>query len=114
MIHPAKRDLYEANYKLQAAGETVRFESRLNKPWVAEDLLQGGLIEGETWVLSAGYAVRNTDGSIRSLQGALIDISRQKWMESLQGRRLQEAIELKRQQETFMDMVGHEVRCLLA
>lgn len=112
-IDPEKRDIYESHFQLQTAGESVRFECKLKKPWVAEDLLRGEHIEGETWVLSAGYAVKNPDGSVRSLQGALIDISRAKWLQGFQDRRLKEAIELKRQQETFMDMVGHEV-CWLA
>lgn len=105
----SQRDVYDSHFEQMAAGESVRFESKLKKPWIAEDLLRGEYIEGETWVISAGYAVRNPDGSIKSLQGALIDISRQKWMEGFQDRRLKEAMELKRQQEAFMDMVGHEV-----
>lgn len=109
-IEESERPVYDAQWELMAAGEAVRFESKLKKKWVGEDLLRGEHIEGETWVLSAGYALKNPDGTVKALQGALIDISRQKWMEGFQDRRLTEAIELKRQQETFMDMVGHEVQ----
>jgi signal transduction histidine kinase len=103
-------ETYERNFKLLEAGEAVRFEMMIKKPFIADDIIQGKRIEGETWILAAGYPIRNPDGSIRSIQGALIDISRQKWMETFQERRMAELIELKRQQENFMDMVGHEVR----
>lgn len=109
IIDQSQKATYEEHFRQQFDGETVRFEVKLKKPWVAEDLVRGERIQGETWVLSAGYALRNPDGSVRALQGALIDISRQKWMEGSQERKLKEAIEMKRQQETFMDMVGHEV-----
>jgi PAS domain S-box-containing protein len=109
-IHESALKTYEDNFKLLAAGESVRYEAMMKKPFVANDVLQGKRIEGETWILMTGYAVKNADGSMKSIQGALIDISRQKWMESSQERRMQELLELKRQQEKFMDMVGHEVR----
>lgn len=109
-IDESQRAVYDAQFELLAAGEAVRFESKLKKKWIAKDLLRSEHIEGETWVLSAAYALRHPDGSVRALQGALIDISRQKWMEGFQDRKLTEAIELKRQQESFMDMVGHEIR----
>ncbi|EGP83517.1 histidine kinase [Zymoseptoria tritici IPO323] len=109
-IHESSMETYEAQFEKLTAGESVQYEAMMKKPFIANDVLHGKWIEGETWILMAGYAVRNADGSIKSIQGALIDISRQKWMERSQERRMQELVELKRQQERFMDMVGHEIR----
>lgn len=47
---------------------------------------------------------------MKGVLGCLTDISRQKWAEGFQARRTDEAIELKRQQENFMDMTSHEAR----
>jgi signal transduction histidine kinase/AmiR/NasT family two-component response regulator len=47
---------------------------------------------------------------VKGVLGCLTDISRQKWAEGFQARRTEEAIELKRQQENFMDMTSHEAR----
>jgi signal transduction histidine kinase len=47
---------------------------------------------------------------VKGVLGCLTDISRQKWAEGFQARRTDEAIELKRQQENFMDMTSHEAR----
>jgi signal transduction histidine kinase len=42
--------------------------------------------------------------------GILFDISQFKWAESVQRRRVEEALEAKRQQENFIDMTSHELR----
>ena len=109
-IHTDDLPVYEQNWAKLAAGESVRFEARLKKKFTAADALTGETIEADTWLLSAAFSVKSDDGSIQHIQGALIDISRQKLLETFQARRLEEAIELKRQQEHFMDFVGHEIR----
>lgn len=40
----------------------------------------------------------------------LTDISHQKWAENAHQRKALEALEAKRQQENFVDMVSHEIR----
>lgn len=99
------------------------FEFRLNKPWVGGD----GVI-GETWMTASGYPDFDQDGNIKEIMGTMSDVSRYKWAESVQKQRVDEVLELKRQQEkyessppnvgnfvdiifcSFIDMTSHEVR----
>jgi signal transduction histidine kinase/AmiR/NasT family two-component response regulator len=67
-------------------------------------------VSGDTVVLAAAYADKSESGTVKGVLGCLTDISRQKWAEGFQARRTDEAIELKRQQENFMDMTSHEAR----
>lgn len=94
-------------------GETLQFEIRLSKPFITDDFVDGQRLEGETWVAAAAHA-EYKDGQVVNVVGTVADISRHKWMESFQQRRTAEALELKRQQEAFMDMTSHEARNPLA
>jgi len=42
--------------------------------------------------------------------GTLSDITHYKWAEEIQKRRMEEAMEAKRNQENFIDMTSHEIR----
>jgi PAS domain S-box-containing protein len=66
--------------------------------------------KGDSWVLMSAYPEKNPQGDLKSIFGSLTDISQQKWAEDYQIRRLSEAVELKRQQENFIDMTSHEMR----
>jgi PAS domain S-box-containing protein len=55
-------------------------------------------------VLASAYAERNDDGSVRYVIGWAIDISNQMAAEAVLRMRMDEAIELKRQQENFVDV----------
>jgi len=88
------------------AGETVSFELRLKTPFVAEELIGGEKVEGHTWIIAAAYAEKGDDGSVVGILGCITDISHHKWMEGFQTRRMLEAVELKRQQENFIDMTS--------
>lgn len=57
---------------------------------------------------SSSYIFVSFDSS--TANNAISDISRQKWAEGFQNRKKHEAIELKRTQESFMDMISHEMR----
>ncbi|GIZ47723.1 hypothetical protein CKM354_001080800 [Cercospora kikuchii] len=109
-IHNDDKVMHREKINQLMAGESVRFEVRLNRKYVAGDALSGETIEGETWFLSAAFCVKSDGGTVQCIQGTLIDISRQKLLEAFLAKRLDEAIELKRQQEHFMDFVGHEIR----
>ena len=65
---------------------------------------------GETWVLASAYPEQYEDGSLKVIFGSITDISRQKWAEHFEKRRVEEAVELKRQQENFIDITSHEMR----
>ncbi|KAF7188420.1 Hybrid signal transduction histidine kinase K [Pseudocercospora fuligena] len=65
---------------------------------------------GDTWVLFSGYPEKYEDGRLKSIFGSITDISQQKWAEGIQTRKMEEAVELKRQQENFIDITSHEMR----
>lgn len=85
--------------------QPVTHEFRVKTPW--QD--QNGN-HGDTWVLMSAYPEKHPDGGLKSVFGSLTEISSQKWAESYQKRRMEEAMEMKRQQENFIDMTSHEIR----
>jgi len=64
----------------------------------------------ECWVLLAASPELAADGSLRSILGSITEISHLKWAQGLQNRRLQEAEEIRRQQNEFIDITSHEMR----
>ncbi|KAM0719598.1 hypothetical protein Q7P37_003728 [Cladosporium fusiforme] len=110
VIHEGDHGLMDRERAKLTAGDRVHFELRLKRPFVTEETLNGEPIIGETWILAAAYADKTEDGTVKGILGCLTDISRQKWAEDFQARRTEEAVELKRQQENFMDMTSHEAR----
>ena len=64
----------------------------------------------DTWVLASAFPDQNPDGSLRMIFGSITDISQQKWAEHFEKRRVTEAVEMKRQQENFIDITSHEMR----
>lgn len=91
------------------SGESVSFELRLRRQYIAEEFVDGERVDGHCWILAAAYPERSTDGSVIGILGCLTDISRQKWMEGFRTRKMLEAVELKRQQENFIDMTSQYV-----
>jgi PAS domain S-box-containing protein len=83
----------------------VTHEFRVKAPWQDKNGSRG-----DSWVLMSAYPEKNADGGLKSVFGSLTDISQQKWAEDFQKRRMEEAIELKRQQENFIDITSHEMR----
>jgi signal transduction histidine kinase len=102
--------LMDREWAKLTAGDPVHFELRLKRPFETEEALNGEPIRGETWIIASAYADKSEDGVVKGVLGCLTDISRHKWAEGFQARRIEEAIELKRQQENFMDMTSHEAR----
>ncbi|QPG96064.1 hypothetical protein C2857_003038 [Epichloe festucae Fl1] len=64
----------------------------------------------DTWVLMSAFPEKTPDGALKSIFGCITDISSQKWAEKVQTERREEAVELKRQQENFIDITSHEMR----
>lgn len=91
--------------KLIVDKSPVTLEFRVKAPW--QD--RNG-IRGVSWVLMSAYPEKDAEGGLKSVFGSLTDISQQKWAEDFQKRRMEEAIELKRQQENFIDITSHEMR----
>lgn len=85
--------------------EAVTAEFRFKAPW--ED--KNGN-RTDTWVLFSAYPEKNAHGHLKSVFGTITNISQQKWAEGFQKRKMEEAVELKRQQENFIDITSHEMR----
>ncbi|KAI9842080.1 MAG: hypothetical protein M1837_007505 [Sclerophora amabilis] len=83
----------------------MNLEFRFKAPWQGRNE-----VKGDTWVLGSAYPEKNEDGSLKSIFGSLTNISQQKWAEDFQKKRMEEAVELKRQQENFIDITSHEMR----
>lgn len=64
----------------------------------------------DTWVLASAYPEKNSDGRLKVIFGSITNISQQKWAEHLEKRKMEEALEMKRQQENFIDITSHEMR----
>ncbi|RBR11816.1 uncharacterized protein FIESC28_08855 [Fusarium coffeatum] len=64
----------------------------------------------DTWVLMSAYPEKNQEGNLKLIFGCITDISSQKWAEKVQNERREEAVEMKRQQENFIDITSHEMR----
>lgn len=91
--------------KLEEDRAAVTHEFRFKTPWQARNGSRG-----DTWVLMSLYPEKDKEGNLKSVFGSITNISQQKWAEDFQKRRMEEAIELKRQQENFIDMTSHEMR----
>jgi PAS domain-containing protein len=62
------------------------------------------------WVLSSAFPELAEDGTLKAIWGCNTDISHQKLAEDLKEQRLLDVLEAKRQSESFIDTVSHEMR----
>ncbi|KAF2736533.1 hypothetical protein EJ04DRAFT_432740 [Polyplosphaeria fusca] len=83
----------------------MNIEVRFRAPWEDRNGNQG-----DTWVLFSAFPEKYEDGMLKSVFGSITNISPQKWAEGFQKRKMEEAVELKRQQENFIDITSHEMR----
>ncbi|CAD6501389.1 BgTH12-01641 [Blumeria graminis f. sp. triticale] len=105
-IRDEDRESVENSWKELVENKTsLTIEFRFKTPWHTRTGVQG-----DTWVLMSAYPERNDEGQLKSVFGSVTNISQQKWAEDFQKRRMEEAIEMKRQQENFIDMTSHEMR----
>jgi signal transduction histidine kinase len=79
----------------------------MKSPWQGKD--KNGS-RGERWVLMSAYPEKGPEGGLKNGFGSLTNISKEKWAEDFQRLRMEEAVELKRQQENFIDITSHEMR----
>ena len=76
---------------------------RFKTPWKDRE----GNEMSHTWVLASAHPEISQDGRVKRIFGSVTDISAQIRAEELQKRRVEEAIETKRQQEQFIDLICH-------
>lgn len=79
--------------------KSVSSEFRFKAPWRDRS---GKNSSEYTWVLFSAFPEKYDDGALKSIFGSITDISQQKWAEGIQTRKMEEAVELKRQQENFV------------
>jgi PAS domain S-box-containing protein len=102
LIAPEDLEMMTQTWReLVESEQEVAFNIRWKKPWSATE-------PGPT-VTMCGAAIREICGK-KLVTGSITDISRQVWAEAEQKRMKEEALERKRQQETFIDMTSHEMR----
>ncbi|KAF2716077.1 hypothetical protein K431DRAFT_316794 [Polychaeton citri CBS 116435] len=134
-VHPEDLDLVKGLWhQLVVDTKPVSSEFRFRAEW-----LDRNGVQSDRWVLFSAFPERysisdsdridgfgsrtsditpagsrsnstSTGGSLKSIFGVITNISQQKWAEGLQRRRMEEAMELKRQQENFIDITSHEMR----
>jgi PAS domain S-box-containing protein len=79
----------------------VSLEFRFKHPWRDEF---GNT--GEMWVLASSFPEVTPEGKLKGIFGSVTNISTQKFAEGLQKNRASEALEMKRQQENFVDITS--------
>ncbi|KAF2087680.1 hypothetical protein K490DRAFT_16186, partial [Saccharata proteae CBS 121410] len=110
-IIPEDRKMVEDNWKALAQGTFIKpFEFRVKRAWKSPDPTDGSDEMGHSWLLASTFAELDEEGHPQRILGWLTDISHQKWSQHLQARRLEDALETKRQSENFIDMTSHEMR----
>lgn len=103
IVHKDDLDIAFANFsQLQVDNLPVHFEIRLGVPSKQFPL-------DFTWVLVSAYPELE-DGKLESIVACFTDISEQKWAATIERQRTEDAMEAKRQQESFVDITSHEIR----
>ncbi|KAF2663979.1 hypothetical protein BT63DRAFT_444408 [Microthyrium microscopicum] len=84
-------------------------EARLKRPWDMPGQ-KPGLNHDTAWILASGYGELNRAGELKNVVCWITEISMQKAVAKGLNTKMKEALELKRQQENFIDMISHEIR----
>jgi signal transduction histidine kinase len=96
----ATMDSFFKNLMISKAPATI--ESRLKKHWLMNP--NNDTDSPPTWILASGYAELHNDGSFNNIVCWVTDISAQKGAAKELKQKMDEALELKHQQENFIDM----------
>lgn len=89
--------------QLQLDKQHVHFEIRLAAP-------SKQYPSSFTWVLVSAYPELREDDELESIVAFFTDITEQKWAAEVERKRTEDALEAKRQQESFVDITSHEIR----
>ncbi|CZR56780.1 related to sensory transduction histidine kinase [Phialocephala subalpina] len=104
---------------IQKAWDTMLNERRslsiqtvMRRPWQAPELDTNGNSSqwANTEILLAMHPDFDDDGEVCTVMSCITDISGLKWSESQLRRKMVQALEMKKQQERFIDMTSHEMR----
>ncbi|RAL66506.1 hypothetical protein DID88_006196 [Monilinia fructigena] len=85
--------------------------TRIDKPWKAPELnIDGEEQWTESHLILAMYPDLDNEGNVSTIMSCITDISELKWSENQLRARMEQALEMKKQQERFIDMTSHEMR----
>jgi len=91
--------------KMIKGKKSITLQTRVRRPWkTPEEDVHGGEEYTETHLLLALHPDVDDTGAITTVMSCITDISGLKWSESQLRRRMDQAIEMKRQQERFIDV----------
>jgi PAS domain S-box-containing protein len=62
------------------------------------------------WILLSAYSRLRRDNSVETVVTSVTDVSNQKFAEEVQKKRVEDAMEVRRQQQNFIDVTSHEIR----
>lgn len=96
--------------KLMKSHQPITLECEFKARWHSRDPVTGQMLEGAKWFLISAFPEFADDGSLKSAWGCNVELSYQKWAQSLKDERLHEIMEAKRQCENFIDITSHEMR----
>ncbi|KAK6512017.1 hypothetical protein TWF481_000915 [Arthrobotrys musiformis] len=107
-VHPTDAVKTEANWNEVIHGKKRKtWEFRWKTPWMLPNHLGEQV---DRWTLFSASPELDSDGMLLGVFGSITNISETKFAEDLQKRRVEEVVELKRQQDNFVDMASHEMR----
>lgn len=85
--------------------------TRIDKPWKAPELnIDGEEQWTESHIMLSMYPDLDSEGNVSTIMSCITDISELKWSENQLRARMEQALEMKKQQERFIDMTSHEMR----
>jgi len=73
--------------------EPLTFALRFKKPWLSPPNSAGVRTQTNTWLLCTAYPDVDEHGIVKGGSGCFTDISHQKWAESIQKQRMEDALE---------------------
>ncbi|KAK8903072.1 hypothetical protein QC760_008563 [Botrytis cinerea] len=89
----------------------VTFQTRIDKPWRPLELNTDGEEQwGEIHILLTLYPDLDDEGNVSTIMSCITDITELKWSEKQIRAKMEQALDMRRQQERFIDMTSHEMR----
>lgn len=93
--------------KLLTEKSSVTMQTKIRRPWKAPELDRHGREQViDTHILLAMHPDLDEHGDVTTVMSCITDITSLKWSESQLRRRMDQAIEMKKQQERFIDMTS--------
>ncbi|KEQ80554.1 hypothetical protein M438DRAFT_368568 [Aureobasidium pullulans EXF-150] len=106
VLHEEDLDIAEEGWQAMRRGEQVTYSLRLKRLWYDSD----GQPRGPAEVMVTALPECDDTGKVIRVLGFTIDVSHFKFQARMQRVRMEEALEARKNQESFYDTVSHELR----